>query len=490
MRLRRRLFFVLALLCSPLPLFAHIGSSTVVYDGTAGPYAVRVIVRPAPVVPGRAQIDVRLLQEESGPVKVTVLPVNGRVGLKGAPAPDDAQPVKGDASLRHAELWLMTGGSYSVHVAVSGARGSGTAIVPVVAVATRQLPMPPWLGAMLGVLGVGLFLGAVNLVRLAVGESVAADDAARTTAQRRRGWIAAALAFLVFGTGIYGGKRWWDAEDRNYRNNQLYRPRPLTAEVARIDGQPVLKLDITPAGERGDRVMLIPDHGKLMHLFLIREPELDALAHLHPMRNGPHTFVVAPPPLPAGRYRLYADVTNESGFAATLTTTVELPALPADVAAGRWRDPDDSWFEGTPEKSPAAEVTLSLRNPKELHAGEDLTLNFVATAQDGSAVELEPYMGMLGHAAVRRSDGSVFSHLHPVGTISMAAQAYFAASAARDNGTPPPEDHSAHMAHAATDSLAFPYLFPQEGAYRIWVQTKARGRVVTGVFDVNVRGPR
>jgi hypothetical protein len=30
-------------------------------------------------------------------------------------------------------------------------------------------------------------------------------------------------------------------------------------------------------------------------------------------------------------------------------------------------------------------------------------------------------MGMLGHAAVTNADGSVFAHLHPSGSISMAA---------------------------------------------------------------------
>src|ERR1051326_2879805 len=139
----KRLFLAVTALLLAVSARAHIGSPTVVFDGSAGPYPVRVIVRPPPVVPGRAEIDVRLLQEASDGIKVTVLPVNGWAGLKGAPAPDVATPVRGEPALRHAELWLMTSGSYSVHVAVAGERGSGTGIVPVLSIATRRLMMSP-----------------------------------------------------------------------------------------------------------------------------------------------------------------------------------------------------------------------------------------------------------------------------------------------------------------------------------------------------------
>lgn len=39
---------------------AHIGSPNVLFDGNAGPYPVRVIVRPPEVVPGRAEVIVRV----------------------------------------------------------------------------------------------------------------------------------------------------------------------------------------------------------------------------------------------------------------------------------------------------------------------------------------------------------------------------------------------------------------------------------------------
>ena len=36
-------------------------------------------------------------------------------------------------------------------------------------------------------------------------------------------------------------------------------------------------------------------------------------------------------------------------------------------------------------------------------------------------------------------------------------------------------------------ALDFPYEFPKPGRYRIWIQVKPVGRVLTGVFDADVR---
>jgi len=490
----RRLFIpvLAAALLSTARLQAHIGSPAVVLDGAAGPYPVRVIILPPSVVPGRAEINVRLLSGEKEAPVVTVLPVNWRAGLKGAPPPDVAAPVPGDPSLRHSELWLMTSGSYSVHVAVAGPRGSGTVIVPVLSVATQRLPMSPALGTLLAGLGGLLFFGAVALAGAGVRESTLPPNAVPNARQRRRGWEAAVIAAVALGLALGAGKRWWDSEDRNFRMNEIYRPMPIDAALREVGGQAVVHLELPEvAGEDNDSSRLIPDHGKLMHLFMIREPQLDALAHVHPFRTGKRSFDVSFPPLPGGRYRLYADVTYETGFAETLTTTVDVPDAPRDAGSigAVPRDLDDSWFLGTPSAAPDGEYRLQRTGPAAVRAGRDLTLEFALLDRAGRPAPLEPYMGMLGHAAIRRSDGSVFSHIHPIGTVSMASQMFFIQQASEQTGAPVAMDPSMHLRHATgATTVSFPYLFPKSGSYRIWVQTKAGGRVVTGAFDIDVAG--
>jgi hypothetical protein len=129
---------------------AHIGSPNVLFDGTAGPYAVRVIVRPPEVVPGRAEVTVRV--DAPDVEHVVIRPVFWRAGVAGAPAGDDLRRIDGQERVYNGQLWLMSYGAYSVYVTVSGARGSGTAIVPVNSFATGRLPLSRGLGAILVVL--------------------------------------------------------------------------------------------------------------------------------------------------------------------------------------------------------------------------------------------------------------------------------------------------------------------------------------------------
>ena len=475
-------------------LAAHVGSPDVFRAGRAGPYAVDVMVRPPQVVPGIAEILVRVADPRV--TRVTVRPVYWRAGSKGAPSADDAKPVRGSAGTYSGRLWLMAGGSYSVHVTVVGSAGQGTLVVPVAAVATGQLQLSSGMRWLLIALGTLLVAGVITAVHAAVGESQVPPGETVSPARRRRARIGAAIAAPIMALLIFGGAKWWNAEATAYRRT-LYRPMRTEAAVRDSAGVPTLTLRIVDTNWRERRVSpLMPDHGKMAHLFLARIDTVGVLAHLHPALVDDASLVTALPPLPAGRYRLYADVVHETGFQRTLVDSIVLaaPLAPAGLSA---LDPDDAWFEGPTAALPAmrdvqlGDVAISWAGATKPVVGEPGALRFALRGVTGGTVRVEPYLGMPGHAVVIRQDGGVFIHLHPSGTAAMASEVAFTL---RDRGDTTADgrlrlsDAPMSMgAEQAISELSFPYAFPSAGRYRVWVQIRVRGRVRTAAWDVDVR---
>ena len=139
---------------------------------------------------------------------------------------------------------------------------------------------------------------------------------------------------------------------------------------------------------------------------------------------------------------------------------------------------------------------------------------------------------MMGHAAVLKDDGSVYIHLHPNGTFSTTSVTAMENRIAvenkekmkgrynrriSDNSAQPKllsaktfrdsvdnvmvkfqnmtetqrndllmagMNHDSKEHHGGT--VNFPYSFPSEGNYRIWLQIKRNGQILTGVFDAKV----
>ena len=122
----------------------------------------------------------------------------------------------------------------------------------------------------------------------------------------------------------------------------------------------------------------------------------------------------------------------------------------------------------------------------------DLTLHASVRDSAGTVVSVEPYLGMPGHGVVARLDGQVYVHLHPMGTVTMAAQQAFEARDRGDTTQAGRLNPDAHATHVASDTatrpgvIDFPYAFPTSGEYRVFVQVRRSGRILTGSFPVSV----
>src|SRR3954469_1687128 len=122
---------------------AHVGSPDTFFGGKAGPYDVRISVRLPGVIPGRAQVTVRVAGVVApGSHQVTVRAGQWNVGLRGAPPAEAAAPVPGSPALFSAELWFMTASSYQLEVAVDGPAGKGDVVIPVLALSLEWCGVP------------------------------------------------------------------------------------------------------------------------------------------------------------------------------------------------------------------------------------------------------------------------------------------------------------------------------------------------------------
>jgi hypothetical protein len=327
---------VLLLFLPFVPLaHAHVGSPDVYAEGNAGPYKLSVVIRPPLVIPGVAEVDVRALSPGVRNISITPLALVGEAS-KHPPTPDAMKTPTSDASYFTGQLWIMAPGSWQIRMIVDGDQGHGVWSVPLPAVAMGTRPMQRSLGVFLAILGVILVIGMTGIVGAAAREAQLAPGAPPTPQRRRKAVIAMTVAFALLVTGVILGNWWWKSDAADYAT-QIYKP--LAMDATLTPGN-VLDLKIKDPGWFGARHLddFIPDHNHLMHLYMIRWPQMDVVFHLHPQPVATGEFTLPLPTIPAGDYRLYADVVHASGFPETMVSTADLPAINGRPLA-RLREP-------------------------------------------------------------------------------------------------------------------------------------------------------
>ena len=491
----------IALLFFATPLYAHVGSPDVYAEGQAGPYKLSVVVRPPLVIPGVAEIEVRTQTPGIERITVTPVPLTGEAS-KHPPVPDAMDQPSKDSQFYTAHLWIMASGSWQIRFAVSGSRGAGVLSIPFPATAMTMHKMQTGLGIFLAALGLLLVVGMVGIVGAGAREAKLPPGRALDEKVRRRAYVAMSVTFAVLVAAIVLGNTWWKSEAADYAGN-VYKPLQMDASVGQGN---VLDLKLRDPGWLQQRKLddWIPDHNHLMHLYMIRWPQMDVVFHLHPDPVATGEFQLALPSVPAGDYRLYADVVHAIGFPETIVGNIALPQI-----SGRPLQGDDAEGKASPlNVSPAGETaglvgseqrfrlpdgyTMVWKKPAQLVPKTAVNFQFDLLGPDGtSPSDMKLYMGMLGHAAFVKTDGTVFAHIHPTGTVAMAAF-MMANPQSGGQGTGgsgmsmqdmPGMDSSPG---ALPNTVGFPYGFPSPGQYRIFVQMKHGNTVETGVFDADV----
>ncbi len=482
----RRLLLFMLLLFAPAAAHAHVGSKDVFQTVNAGPYTFYVTIRPPNVIPGVATVEVRSTGAPFTSLSITPLPVTGEAA-KHPPASDPMTASADDPAFYTGAVWIMAPGTWQVRLQVQGPAGAQTASVPVLAVPIATLRMQRGMGFGLAVLGLLLIIGMAGIVGASFRESGLRPGAGPTPSLRRRGLVAMGVSLIVLLAAAFEGNHWWNVEAAAYAGN-IYTPSPTTATLSgnRLDLHitlPTPKVKLRPGTAVADSYL--PDHGHLMHLYAIRQPEMDAAFHLHPTQVGVEDFRTILPAMPAGTYKLYGDVVHANGMPETLLASVTIPAgMPGTALdqedASATPAPLDRGPLGPAYKLPDG-YTMHWDRPARLDAGTAYTFHFhLLDPQGRPATAIEPYLGMAGHAAFVKTDGTVFAHTHPEGSAAMADLMLANEST---GAAAMPMEAPANL----TPNVNFPYGFPTPGRYRIFIQMKHAGTVETGVFDAEVK---
>lgn len=211
-----------------------------------------------------------------------------------------------------------------------------------------------------------------------------------------------------------------------------------------------LKFAITSSGANLRESDFDIVHEKMMHTIVVKK-DLTDFQHVHPEINSDGVFELKDFVFPrTGHYRLFADFSPKSmGHAGHHPSSV---VLYHDITVG---DPDEKERSNTQltdrDQAHGYDVTMSLARE-----GHTPTLSFTIRRDGQLIVDLENYLGALGHLVVLSQDNLEYLHAHPDNS-----------SGPKQNGT-----------------INFMVHFTKPGLYKAFLQFQHENKVVTSSFGL------
>jgi hypothetical protein len=271
----------------------------------------------------------------------------------------------------------------------------------------------------------------------------------------------AALVILLAGCGGGGGGKQGGITvepAREYRLDQLRVVHPRVGKPAVLSFR-IIQPDGTPltAYKRGAG----PHTG--VHLILIRR-DLATIVHRHPPIKPDGSFSEPVTFTAPGPYRLVIDAYPKNGAQTNfqLFSTIDV--------AGRYRP------QALPPLQRVETVDgyrFALQSVPHLRAIEPAFLRFTVTAPDGRPASFTPWYGALAHAIFFRKGSLDYFHTHVCAPGASACTS--ALGSTKVTGT-----------SASPGKLTVGVLVPLAGTWRLFLQARVDGRVITAPFTLAV----
>lgn len=199
-------------------------------------------------------------------------------------------------------------------------------------------------------------------------------------------------------------------------------------------------------------------HTKLMHVIVARK-DLAYFQHVHPEFDaGAGVFTLKDLVFPAdGVYRIFADFvpgdTHKDAQGASVPVTLSEDVL---VGVGTHYIPQPIGSEEKTKIFNGYRITLLSDNP--IVSGKETMLSFEIQDKGIPVIDLEPYLGALGHTVVLRENTLQFIHAHPM----------------------------EHGEGSRASTVDFMVDFPESGTYKVFTQFQRAGKIITSDFVVSV----
>ena len=199
------------------------------------------------------------------------------------------------------------------------------------------------------------------------------------------------------------------------------------------------------------------EHEKLLHLIVVRK-DLNEFQHVHPTLDAKTgVFTLSNLTFPSsGAYRIFADFTPVSAQMDASGQPMNVVSSD-DVAVSGSYSPQSIGTTETTKTFDGYSVTLT-SDPKAAQSGTDM-LMFAISKNGKPVTDLQDYLGALGHSVILKENTLDYIHTHAIETPT-----------SKQTGT-----------------ISFHVEFPSAGNYKVFMQFKDQGNVVTTNFVVTVK---